>query len=198
MHHFCWTSVLRIIHVSCLTILTIISHIHLLGNPSLPSPNSTSIPSPLPGLLLTMSTLASHPLLTSLTPHLALITGATGGIGHATCLALASLGCSIAVHYHTAADTATSLVSALKAKNVRAAAFRADLSTYEGVRSLHAEVVGEMGDPTVSWDLLPWCSDVRPGVVALRSSELDDDDGQRHLKRYACLLATYCCCQRVL
>jgi 3-oxoacyl-[acyl-carrier protein] reductase len=45
-------------------------------------------------------------LTTDLSPHLALITGAMGGIGKVTCLALAALGCSIAVHYNNAADTA--------------------------------------------------------------------------------------------
>ena len=80
-------------------------------------------------------------LVTDLTPHLALITGATGGIGHATSLALASLGCSIAVHYNSASDTASSLVATLQAKGVRATAFQADLSTYAGARNLHAAVV---------------------------------------------------------
>jgi 3-oxoacyl-[acyl-carrier protein] reductase len=89
------------------------------------------------------------PLLTDLKPHLALITGATGGIGHATCLALASLGCSIAVHYNSAASTANDLVSKLKAKSVKADAFQADLSTYDGARKLHAEVVKSMGHPTI-------------------------------------------------
>jgi 3-oxoacyl-[acyl-carrier protein] reductase len=62
-------------------------------------------------------------LTTDLSPHLALITGTTGDIGKATCLALAALGCSIAVHYNSAADTAASLVDNLKAKGVGAEAF---------------------------------------------------------------------------
>jgi len=88
-------------------------------------------------------------LTTDLSSHLALITGATGGIGHATSLALARLGCSIAVHYHTAADTAESLVATLRHMGVRASAFRADLSSYAETRDLHAAVVAEMGRPTI-------------------------------------------------
>lgn len=88
-------------------------------------------------------------LTTDLTAHLALITGATGGIGRSTCHALAGLKCSIAVHYHSASDTASSLVSELRAKGVRAEIFQSDLRNYEGVRSLHREVVEKMGHPTI-------------------------------------------------
>lgn len=88
-------------------------------------------------------------LTTDLSSHLALITGATGGIGKATCLTLARMGCSIAVHYNSAADTAEALVSTLKSMGVRAAAFRADLSSYEQTRELHAAVVRELGHPTI-------------------------------------------------
>ncbi|OAP54724.1 hypothetical protein AYL99_11172 [Fonsecaea erecta] len=88
-------------------------------------------------------------LTTDLSSHLALVTGATGGIGKATCLALAHLKCSIAVHYHSASDTAESLVAQLKGMNVRASAFRADLSSYDETRALHASVVRELGHPTI-------------------------------------------------
>ena len=70
-------------------------------------------------------------LTVDLKEHLALITGATGGIGRATCLALASLHCSIAVHYNSAADTARELVKQLEEKGVRAKAFQADLREYD-------------------------------------------------------------------
>jgi 3-oxoacyl-[acyl-carrier protein] reductase len=51
-------------------------------------------------------------LTTDLSNHLTLVPGATGGIGNATCLALAALGCSIGVHYNSAADTAEEVVQA--------------------------------------------------------------------------------------
>jgi len=90
-------------------------------------------------------------LTTDLTGHLALVTGATGGIGKATCLALASLGCSIAVHYNTAADTAKELVQQIESANKagKAKAFQANLGNYDEVRRLHQEVVEQLGEPTI-------------------------------------------------
>ena len=64
---------------------------------------------------------------------LALVTGATGGIGKATCRLLSDHGCSIAVHYNAAVDVAKPLVSELQSKGVRAEAFQADLSNYDEV-----------------------------------------------------------------
>jgi 3-oxoacyl-[acyl-carrier protein] reductase len=65
--------------------------------------------------------------------QLALVTGGTGGIGKATCLALADLGCDIAVHYNSASDTAKELVAQLKGKGIKAEAFQADLRDYDEV-----------------------------------------------------------------
>lgn len=91
----------------------------------------------------------SSVLVTDLKPHLALVTGATGGIGKATCLALAALGCNIAVHYNSATETAEGLVNDLTSKGVKAVAFQADLSMYDGARKLHKEVTEKMGNPTI-------------------------------------------------
>lgn len=91
-------------------------------------------------------------LLTDLSGHLALVTGATGGIGSATVIALASLGCNIAVHYNSNADKAKSLISQLNEKGIQAKSFQADLSSYDETRRLHKEVVEAMGPPTILYN----------------------------------------------
>lgn len=101
-----------------------------------------------------------------LSDHLALITGATGGIGLATCHALASMGCSVAVHYNSAASTAESLVRDLRNKhNVKADHFQADLGNYDGVRQLHQNVVESLGPPTILFN--------NAGLTAGRSGVTD-------------------------
>ena len=73
----------------------------------------------------------------------------SGGIGRASATRLARLGCDIAVHYNAAEKTAAELVENLKSSGIRAQAFQADLSTYDGVRKLYATVVESIGHPDV-------------------------------------------------
>lgn len=84
---------------------------------------------------------------------IALVTGASRGIGRATALALAGAGAHVLVHYSRSAQDAESLVAAIRAKTERADAIEADLETPEGATVLAKEVrsiVGERLDVLVS------------------------------------------------
>ena len=76
-----------------------------------------------------------------------------GGIGQATARAFARTGCSIAVHHSSERSKAKAdaLVSELLglAPGVRAAAFEADLSTYDNARKLCDRVVEVLGHPDI-------------------------------------------------
>ncbi|KDQ25873.1 hypothetical protein PLEOSDRAFT_32088, partial [Pleurotus ostreatus PC15] len=72
----------------------------------------------------------------------------SGGIGRATSLALARLGCSISIYYHSAKEKVTALADELKTINahIHVQVFQADM---DDVRRLHAEVVAQMGHPDI-------------------------------------------------
>lgn len=72
--------------------------------------------------------------------HVALVTGASGGIGQATCRLLADLGCSIGVHYNSDEGTARDLTRELtdryaSTSGAKFHAVKADMGDYAEVTS---------------------------------------------------------------
>lgn len=68
----------------------------------------------------------------------ALVTGASGGIGSAIAKALAAQGCAVAVHYSSDAASAKTVAAKIKAMGGRAELFKADLLTANAPKALVA------------------------------------------------------------
>jgi 3-oxoacyl-[acyl-carrier protein] reductase len=77
--------------------------------------------------------------------RLALVTGASGGIGAALSLRLAGAGAAVAVHYASAADPAREVAERISAGGGRAATFGADLGDPAAPERLVDEVEAELG-----------------------------------------------------
>ena len=77
--------------------------------------------------------------------QVALITGASRGIGAATALKFAQAGAAIIVHYHRDEDAATRVVAECRKIGVRAIAVQADLSHFAEVSVLFEKSLAEFG-----------------------------------------------------
>jgi 3-oxoacyl-[acyl-carrier protein] reductase len=76
----------------------------------------------------------------------ALVTGASRGIGAAIARTLAAEGAAVAVNYRSGAAQAAAVVSEIVAAGGRAVAIQADVSVYEEAERLVEETIGELGD----------------------------------------------------
>ena len=77
--------------------------------------------------------------------HVALVTGASRGIGAAVALMLAEVGASVAVNYRERADGAEAVVAKIKAMGGRATAIAADVSQSADVAAMVARVTEALG-----------------------------------------------------
>ena len=77
--------------------------------------------------------------------RIALVIGATGGIGSATCLKLADAGYDVAVHFNTNEQKAVELVNAIKQKKKNAFSINANIADEEEVNDLIRKVERRLG-----------------------------------------------------
>ncbi len=81
--------------------------------------------------------------------RVALVTGASRGLGAAIATSLAEAGCSVAVNYFASKDRAETLCSQLRARGLTAQAFGADVRDEVEVERLFGEVRAALGEPDI-------------------------------------------------
>jgi 3-oxoacyl-[acyl-carrier protein] reductase len=81
--------------------------------------------------------------------RVALVTGASRGIGRAVALRLALEGAAVAVNYRTRAKEAASVVADIRSANGVAEAIRADVSKPKDVQAMVALIKADLGPPDI-------------------------------------------------
>ena len=89
------------------------------------------------------------PIIPDLTHRVALVTGASRGIGQAVALALAEAGADVAVNYRERATDAQAVVDTIRTLGRRSVAIAADVSDSEAVTRLLAETTAALGPPDI-------------------------------------------------
>ncbi|HLT92672.1 MAG TPA: 3-oxoacyl-ACP reductase family protein [Woeseiaceae bacterium] len=87
----------------------------------------------------------THARLLDLTGRVALVTGASQGIGAAIARRFAEAGAGVALHYRDREDAAHEVVRDIEARGATASAFRAELADGDAAARLTAEVVARFG-----------------------------------------------------
>lgn len=82
---------------------------------------------------------------TDLTGKVAVVTGASLGIGRATAIAFGKAGASVVVNYRSHPDQAQDVVALIEEAGGRAVAHQADVSSLESVEALVQRAVSEFG-----------------------------------------------------
>jgi len=119
---------------------------------------------------------------------IALVTGATSGVGREIALSLAAEGAGVAVNYRSSGADAEALVGEIVAKGAKAKAYRADVAELAAVKGMVADIVRDFGGVNML---------INNAGLALRQRfvETKPEDWRRQID--ACLYGAIHCCYAV-
>lgn len=113
----------------------------------------------------------TDPATQSLEGKVAIVTGASRGIGRAIALELASRGAAIAINYNKSADAAIAVVAQIEEAGGKAIAYQADVSNFEQAQNLIKTASKELG----GLDILVNNAGITRDNLIMRISEEDWD-----------------------
>lgn len=116
---------------------------------------------------------------------IALVTGATSGVGREIALGLAAEGARVAINYRTSADAAQRIVEEIAGKGGEAKAYRADVVDFAAVKSMIDQIVKDFGGLNIL---------INNAGTAIRQRfvESTPEDWRRQID--ACLYGAIHCC----
>jgi NAD(P)-dependent dehydrogenase (short-subunit alcohol dehydrogenase family) len=121
----------------------------------------------------------------NLNGKIALVTGATSGVGTEVALSLAAEGASVAVNYRSSAEEADALVNAIAAKGGKAKAYKADVADFAAVQAMVEAIVKDFGGLNVL---------INNAGLAIRQRFLETKPDDWHRQIDACLYGAIHCC----
>jgi NAD(P)-dependent dehydrogenase (short-subunit alcohol dehydrogenase family) len=121
----------------------------------------------------------------NLNGKIALVTGATSGVGTEVALSLAAEGASVAVNYRSSAEEADALVNAIAAKGGKAKAYKADVADFAVVQAMIEAIVKDFGGLNIL---------INNAGLAIRQRFLETKPDDWHRQIDACLYGAIHCC----
>ncbi len=116
---------------------------------------------------------------------IALVTGATSGVGSEVALSLAKEGANVAVNYRGSPQEAAALVSEIAANGGKAKAYQADVADFAAVKAMVDDIVKDFGGLNIL---------INNAGLAVRRRFVETKPEDWHRQINACLYGAIHCC----